>query len=469
MKRLLIFALIAALFLPMMGQEESRILLGNLMKPKVPSYALNLNQNLLTTSSPTFAGLTLSGSTASTLAYLNASKAFTSLANGSGYLLNDGSGGLSWGALDLSPYVKKDGSTELTADWNVGAFDLTAVDMTATNFKLSGVGTFASTLGNVSLTTSLTAASGNEVGFELPVTVNKAAGNYTAFKINATETSAPGTTDYLMDLGVGGGSYASKFKVSNTGIVTAASYFASGSFYSGYFAGSDYYIYAVSSSGNYPVLIFPGTENRKLGLKNHLSNTDTEGAISNFYISSTYNQASGTAANTDLLINRTETALGSGTQRLISAGTGGKTFVEKFGVDNSGYGYFGGANGQTTNIKQATVVVTTTAAGTATATNLIPAGSMVIGVSTRVTTAVTGDAGFTGINIGDGSDPDRWGANVNPALDETTDLTDCTIISAPIYAAATSVVLTQVGGSTFNAGGVVRITVHYINLTAPST
>ncbi|MDD5220181.1 MAG: hypothetical protein PHV11_06425, partial [Candidatus Bipolaricaulis sp.] len=59
-------------------------------------------------------------------------------ANSAGYLLNDGSGGLSWGALDLSPYVKKDGTTELTADWNVGAFDLTCVDMNATYLKLSG-------------------------------------------------------------------------------------------------------------------------------------------------------------------------------------------------------------------------------------------------------------------------------------------------------------------------------------------
>ena len=33
----------------------------------------------------------------------------------------------------------------------------------------------------------------------------------------------------------------------------------------------------------------------------------------------TYNQLSGTAANTDLLINRTQTAIGSGTQLLIDA------------------------------------------------------------------------------------------------------------------------------------------------------
>ena len=51
----------------------------------------------------------------------------------------------------------------------------------------------------------------------------------------------------------------------------------------------------------------------------------------------TYNQTSGTANNTDLLINRTETAVGSGTQRLISAQVGS---VEKFGIDNVGNGIF---------------------------------------------------------------------------------------------------------------------------------
>jgi len=39
----------------------------------------------------------------------------------------------------------------------------------------------------------------------------------------------------------------------------------------------------------------------------------------------TYNQASGTAANTDLLFNRTETALGSGTQNLFDFQVGGSS------------------------------------------------------------------------------------------------------------------------------------------------
>jgi hypothetical protein len=160
-----------------------------------------------------------------------------------------------------------------------------------------------------------------------------------------------------------------------------------------------------------------------------------------------------------------EKGSGGGTARPVGIFTDG---IERITVDTSGNVAHLGLNAQATNIRQATVVVTTTAAATATATNLIPAGSFVIGVTTRVTTAVTGDAGFTGFNVGE-TDADRWGANVSPLLNATTDLTNAVVTAPIIFTAATSVVLTQVGGSTFSAGGVVRVTVHYISLTAPTT
>lgn len=59
----------------------------------------------------------------------------------------------------------------------------------------------------------------------------------------------------------------------------------------------------------------------------------TSGAFSGVSIQPTYNQASGNAANTDLLINRTETAVGSGTQRLIDAQVGG---ASRFNVTSAG-------------------------------------------------------------------------------------------------------------------------------------
>lgn len=62
-----------------------------------------------------------------------------------------------------------------------------------------------------------------------------------------------------------------------------------------------------------------------------LSNTSGTSVIAS--ITPAYNQASGTASNTDLLINRTETAVGSGEQKLIDAQVGG---VSRFSVSNLG-------------------------------------------------------------------------------------------------------------------------------------
>jgi hypothetical protein len=222
-------------------------------------------------------------------------------------------------AVSLSGYLKADASVPLTADWNVGAFDLTCVDMNATNFKLSGTGTLTSALGNVSLTTALTAATGDEVGFLLSPTINKAAGNYTALKINVTETSAPGTTDYLMDLQVGS---ISKFSVNNSGNVICGT-IESGTLNppSTRFTSTNYQG-ATSTADPYTFLI-------------NTAKTNTSGTWKAFQFITQYNQASGTAANYDFVVNRsTETATGSGTQRLIS---GQVDSTERVGFDNKGF------------------------------------------------------------------------------------------------------------------------------------
>lgn len=64
-----------------------------------------------------------------------------------------------------------------------------------------------------------------------------------------------------------------------------------------------------------------------------VTNTATSGSVVNTSITPTYNQSSGTAANTDLLINRTQTAVGSGAQLLIDAQV---STASKFSVDNAG-------------------------------------------------------------------------------------------------------------------------------------
>ena len=66
------------------------------------------------------------------------------------------------------------------------------------------------------------------------------------------------------------------------------------------------------------------------------TNTATSGTIKSHFLNPTYNQASGTASNIDLQIDRVETALGSGSQYflLLRAGSAGTT--NKFAIDNTG-------------------------------------------------------------------------------------------------------------------------------------
>jgi hypothetical protein len=125
------------------------------------------------------------------------------------------------------------------------------------------------------------------------------------------------------------------------------------------------------------------------------------------------------------------------------------------------------SNGQNMSIKS----VTTTEdlsddAGTATLTNLIPAGSLVLGCTLRVTTTITG---CTSIKIGDGSDDDRWGATIALTSGTTTTSANFTGTQPAFFSAANSVVLTAVGGGADFTAGVVRMTCHYISVGAAAS
>ncbi len=122
------------------------------------------------------------------------------------------------------------------------------------------------------------------------------------------------------------------------------------------------------------------------------------------------------------------------------------------------------ANGIGTNVKTATSEETAMSGAAVTASNLIPAGSFVLGVTVRVTTEIEGATTFT---IGDGSDVDRWGTGIALAAGTTTTIADFTAAGFGQFVAANDVVLTATG-SDFTAGAV-RITVHYLDLTAATS
>jgi hypothetical protein len=129
-----------------------------------------------------------------------------------------------------------------------------------------------------------------------------------------------------------------------------------------------------------------------------------------------------------------------------------------------------GANNEAWNIQHATIELTGLTGATATTSSLIPAGfipagSMVIGVTTRVNTLITG---ATSYDIGDGTDVDRWGATIAVALSTTSGPADYTDNTIQWQTAAAGDVVLTANGPNFSAGAV-RITVAYISLTPPTS
>ncbi len=139
------------------------------------------------------------------------------------------------------------------------------------------------------------------------------------------------------------------------------------------------------------------------------TNTATSGTNVAFSISNTYNQTSGTAENTDLKITRTETAVGSGAQNFITAGTA--ALGNLFSVTNRGKIVMdttitsGGTTGNQT-INKPTGTVNIAASGTTvTVTNsLCTTSSIVLAVlrtndaTAAIANVVPGSGSFT-INL----------------------------------------------------------------------
>lgn len=205
-----------------------------------------------------------------------------------------------------------DGGTGLTA---VG----TAGQLFGTNATANGFGHLPMNILSSGATYSptLSAASGTEYAFNLAYTTNKAAGDDYGLRIVQTDTNSPGTS-YLLYASSG----AQFVSIQNNGWVFASGRFASNSGFSSQ---------ADNNTASVQHRNFSAADNAVEMASGTFSNTSGDSAA--VKIMPTYNQASGTAANTDLLINRTETAVGSGVQRLLDAQVGG---ASKFSVSNLG-------------------------------------------------------------------------------------------------------------------------------------
>lgn len=119
------------------------------------------------------------------------------------------------------------------------------------------------------------------------------------------------------------------------------------------------------------------------------------------------------------------------------------------------------------NFKVATTLLSAVSGASVTATSLIPDGAFVIGVATRVTTAIGNGGGTTGYQVGDGSDADRWGSIAAITAGTTSSNADATANFTGAFTSANNVVITAVGGN-FDGTGAIRVTVAYLDVTVPA-
>lgn len=110
---------------------------------------------------------------------------------------------------------------------------------------------------------------------------------------------------------------------------------------------------------------------------------------------------------------------------------------------------------------------TSVSGASVTISNLIPAGAWVLGVTTRINTALGDSNGTSSYTVGDGTDADRWGDSGAITEGTTTDNTDATAEATGSFASANDVVLTAVGGN-FDGTGDIRVAVHYWDTSPPT-
>jgi len=245
-------------------------------------------------------------------------------------------------------------------------------------------------------------------------------GTPTALKLNVTDT-ASNAASLLMDLQVGG---VSQFSVRKDGLVN--------------FGGET----KVDQNGT----VFLGTT------------TSMAQGGGNFSLG-TYNNA--VHLRSTWAFSWSPTDSNSPTQDLALFRDAANTLAQRNGVNAQTlrvYNTFtSSTNFQRLAVTSATTTLSALSGASVTATALIPAGAVVVGVTTRVSTEITG---ATGYQVGTVADPDRWGDITGVAVGTTSDNTNWTAGTIECFTAASDVVITA-KTSNFTAGAI-SVTVHYL-------
>ncbi len=169
-------------------------------------------------------------------------------------------------------------------------------------------------------------------------------------------------------------------------------------------------------------------------------------------------QSAGTGNNT---INMRVSALGGG-----SMTTGSLDNSDGWHARGFNFSFWKGTPESRTFLDMSPALLSAMSGASVTAATVIPAGALILGVTVRVNTTITGPATFS---IGDGVDVDRWGTGIAVAAGTRTSGIDFTSTAITVNNGAGNapVVITS-DGVPFTAGEV-RVIVHYMSFFAPTT
>jgi len=163
------------------------------------------------------------------------------------------------------------------------------------------------------------------------------AGDHAQLKPNLSLTLGQNQTGNLLEFnqtGKTGGNLLYVDKTANiytTGSISATTNNQSASFTN--ISGNNFSGQYWTTNGSSNAMTFLTGTSGGYGFGIQQTNSITSGTVAQLYVNPTYNQLTATTANTDFLINRVQTFIGSGTQLFIDAQVSG---VSKFSVTNTG-------------------------------------------------------------------------------------------------------------------------------------
>jgi hypothetical protein len=155
----------------------------------------------------------------------------------------------------------------------------------------------------------------------------------------------------------------------------------------------------------------------------------------------------------------------SGTLDTILARDAANTLAHRNGTSAqtvNNYGTFTSTSSyQRSGWKQAKATLSAVSGASVTATNLIPDGAFLLGVTTRINTGLGATNGTTGYAVGTAADPNLWGDVAAITAGTASGSTSFTATGASgLYIAAESVIITAATGN-FDGTGEIEVIAHY--------